>query len=160
MNEQHRQRDQRLSGEAINHELVEFLSDAGRLFCEDSRCRRTIVSSSIDKNFRATLTDVSVDGWLFGSNLGERVKAARDLEKLSSDLKPKVTAKANMSLNAKGLVSGSIQGVSRQTADPQTTKPQGQRPTGGFQVNVEASSSTATTKDTQAESTKTIIVVD
>ncbi|KAJ8938677.1 hypothetical protein NQ314_011378 [Rhamnusium bicolor] len=152
MNEQHRQRDQRLSslqhqlgaaitavgkvltvilenrGEAINPELVEFLSHAGRLFCdihhEDSRCRRTLVSSSIDKNFRATLTDVSVDGWLFGSNLGERVKAARDLEKLSSDLKPKVTAKANMSLNAKGLSRVAFKGY---RGRPQTPRQQSYR---------------------------------
>ncbi|CAH2008590.1 unnamed protein product [Acanthoscelides obtectus] len=95
--------------------LVECLSDAGRLISdihhEESTCRRNLVSVSVDKQLRGTLSNVSVDGWLFGQNLGNRVKAAREMEKLSSNLKPKaVTATLTSSVNFKSLPRVNVKG--------------------------------------------------
>ncbi|CAH1976833.1 unnamed protein product [Acanthoscelides obtectus] len=51
-----------------------------------------------------SLSNVTVDGWLFGQNLGDRLKAAREMEKLSSNLKPKaVNARSTASVNFKSL---------------------------------------------------------
>ncbi|CAH1981695.1 unnamed protein product [Acanthoscelides obtectus] len=139
LTEQHKQRDLKLSkrqdqmgaalvaiGKALTillekgegahtRVLVECLSDAGRLISdihhEESTCRRNLVSVSVDKQLRGTLSNVSVDGWLFGQNLGDRVKAAREMEKLSSNLKPKaVTATLTSSVNFKGLPRVNVKG--------------------------------------------------
>ncbi|CAH2000307.1 unnamed protein product [Acanthoscelides obtectus] len=95
--------------------LVGWLSDAGRLISdihhEESTCRRNLVSVDVDKQLRGTQTNVTVDGWLFVQNLGGRLKAAREMEKLSSNLKPKaVNARSTASVNFKSLSRANVKG--------------------------------------------------
>jgi hypothetical protein len=37
----------------------------------------------LNKNLTDTITEISVDGWLFGDNLPDRIKAAKAFEKNS-----------------------------------------------------------------------------
>ncbi|KAJ8927561.1 hypothetical protein NQ314_019956 [Rhamnusium bicolor] len=91
-----------------------MLSDAGRMLAEvhhaESESRRNLVSVDINRQFKDTLTNVSVDGWLFGENLEDRVQAAKALERSSADLKIaktrskiKRTYVQKASLNSRGL---------------------------------------------------------
>lgn len=147
LSEQHRERDRRMfnlqeqtgaaltavgkaltmllqgNGAESTRPLIEMLSDAGRLLAdthhEQSQCRRTLASADVGNQFRATLTDVAVDGWLFGSNLGERVKAARELEKISSELKSRPSTSTGAPLNSRGLPRAAYRGY---RGRPETTQ--------------------------------------
>lgn len=74
-----------------NLQVIELMSDAGRLMAdlhhEKSKSRRVLISSDLNKTFKETLTDASLDGWLFGDNLGDRMKVAKALEKSSLELR-------------------------------------------------------------------------
>ncbi|KAB0804972.1 hypothetical protein PPYR_01942 [Photinus pyralis] len=88
--------------------LVQPLSDAGKLladlFSSYSSVRKELVSLGLKKELKETLNSVEVDTWLFGTNLDERVKASKNLEKISQELKPvKATTSSNrVSKNFKG----------------------------------------------------------
>lgn len=72
-------------------QLIELLGDAGKLLASvhfaESQSRRILASSGVNKNFKSTLSEVSVDGWLFGDNLSERMRTTKALDKTSEDLK-------------------------------------------------------------------------
>lgn len=100
-----------------NIQLIEWLSDAGRLLTNahhsQTESRKILVSADLNKNYKDTLTNASVDGWLFGENLTERVKAAKALERSSADLKPakthtKTPNKKNLPQKGKHLNSKSL----------------------------------------------------
>ncbi|KAJ8940763.1 hypothetical protein NQ317_011138, partial [Molorchus minor] len=94
-----------------NLHLIELISDVGRIMADlhhtQSESRRVLVGQSLNKNFKDTLVDTSLDGWLFGDNLGDRVKTAKALERSGQDLKipqPKqkqVALRTNQTLNSK-----------------------------------------------------------
>ncbi|CAH1971259.1 unnamed protein product [Acanthoscelides obtectus] len=71
---------------------VELASDASRLLLDFyhkySVIRRDLLILNLRKDLKETLTNVSADGWLFGKDLGERIKATKDIEKSGLDLKP------------------------------------------------------------------------
>lgn len=71
--------------------LIEKISDASRLLLDlhhqKTVSRREIVSLNLKKELKETLTNVQVDGWLFGDNLGERVKASKEIERSAQELK-------------------------------------------------------------------------
>lgn len=74
------------------HSYIELASDASRLLLafhhKYSVIRRDLLVLNLRKDLKDTLTNVSADGWLFGKNLGERIKASKDIEKTGLDLKP------------------------------------------------------------------------
>ncbi|XP_031341843.1 uncharacterized protein LOC116169806 [Photinus pyralis] len=91
--------------------LVEKCSDAARLIAdlhhEQSQARRMILKGALNKDLAATLTEVSVDGWLFGDNLSDRIKAAKALDKTTVELRARsasnpVAPRAVPSLNFRG----------------------------------------------------------
>lgn len=71
--------------------IFAWTSAAARLLADihhdQSQARRGLLKGFLNKELAETLTEASVDGWLFGSNLSERIKAAKALEKTSEDLK-------------------------------------------------------------------------
>ncbi|CAH1979211.1 unnamed protein product [Acanthoscelides obtectus] len=52
---------------------------------------------NLRKDLKETLTNVSADGWLFDKDLGERIKATKDIEKSGFDLKPARVSKPSTS---------------------------------------------------------------
>ncbi|XP_054012383.1 uncharacterized protein LOC128894573 [Hylaeus anthracinus] len=73
-------------------ELLEKLSDMGRLLAsvhqEDSLARKGLILASLNSSLKNTLSDTSVDEWLFGTDLEEKIKTAKNLERTSKDLRP------------------------------------------------------------------------
>lgn len=71
--------------------IIESLSDTAQLIAnviyQDSILRRTLISGSIKENFRKTLEESSIDAWLYGGDLQERLVSAKLLDKSSAELK-------------------------------------------------------------------------
>ncbi|KAJ3661752.1 hypothetical protein Zmor_006137 [Zophobas morio] len=91
-------------------QLIQLTSDAARLMTyihhEQSQTRRSMPKGVLNKETAETLTESTVDGWLFGTDLTERIKAAKALEKSINASSPKVhryTYKGRSSLNSKRL---------------------------------------------------------
>ncbi|XP_031328845.1 uncharacterized protein LOC116170229 [Photinus pyralis] len=116
MTEQHKQRDKRLAetqgrlaaalaaigrsltilltqeGSDLGLTLIEYLSDASRLLSDahhqESEARRFLVASGLNKQCRETIAAAPIGEWLFGNDLTERMKAAKTLERSSTEFKP------------------------------------------------------------------------
>ncbi|XP_030761270.1 uncharacterized protein LOC115886315 [Sitophilus oryzae] len=74
--------------------IIEALSDGARLLAdihhEQSISRQNVVSFGLDKHLKE-IVGTAVDTWLFGENLGERIKNVKQIEKSGQELlKPKV----------------------------------------------------------------------
>ncbi|KAJ8949498.1 hypothetical protein NQ314_008189 [Rhamnusium bicolor] len=71
--------------------LTELISDSAKLLADvhhqDSDSRRNLVSLKLKKDLISTIDETGVDGWLFGENLADRVKAAQTIERSGQDLK-------------------------------------------------------------------------
>lgn len=71
--------------------VIEALSDAGRLLCDvhhtQSQTRRALVTINLNKEFKDTLEKSSIDTWLFGEDLNNKLVEAKALEKSSKELK-------------------------------------------------------------------------
>ncbi|XP_046746403.1 uncharacterized protein LOC124411354 [Diprion similis] len=71
-------------------ELLEILSDTGRLLAflqrEESEIRRSLILANLNSSVREILTCSTVDGFLFGANLEEKIKTAKTIERASKDL--------------------------------------------------------------------------
>lgn len=79
-------------GEAGNtRRLVELVSDAARLIADDVHCksesRRHFLLAGINKDVSGTIADAPIGEWLFGEELADRIKTAKELERSSSLLK-------------------------------------------------------------------------
>ncbi|KAJ8929698.1 hypothetical protein NQ314_017592 [Rhamnusium bicolor] len=92
--------------------MIQSLSDAGRLLSDvyfiQSSSRRDLVSLNLNKELKETMNKVNLDGWLFGENLEERVKATMNIERCGQVLKPQkpkqsVPRKPLVTLNSKSL---------------------------------------------------------
>ncbi|KAJ8942695.1 hypothetical protein NQ314_010019 [Rhamnusium bicolor] len=70
-------------------QMIELVSDAGRLLADihhkNSETRRSLVTMKLNKKLKETLTDTSLDGWLFGDKLDERVKVAKAIEQSGNE---------------------------------------------------------------------------
>ncbi|KAB0790038.1 hypothetical protein PPYR_15643 [Photinus pyralis] len=80
----------------IDKGLIESLNDALKILSDvhfnESQVRRSLIRSNINDSLRLTLDNNGIDDFLFGSDLEEKVKATKHLEKASRDLsltKPK-----------------------------------------------------------------------
>ena len=73
--------------------LLEWLCDAGKCFVEvhhaQSRARAAYILPGVSKPMRDALEKTKPDSFLFGKNLGEKIKEVKAMEKLTKDLKPK-----------------------------------------------------------------------
>ncbi|XP_060806451.1 uncharacterized protein LOC132903110 [Amyelois transitella] len=71
--------------------ILKPLSDACRLLCDshfsDTRTRRGFVISSINQELRETLTESTRDKLLFGENISEKLKSAKNIKRSAADLK-------------------------------------------------------------------------
>lgn len=90
--------------------LIERLSDAGKLLAavhfDESSLRRGLIQPGINEKLKETLDQTGVDGFLYGNNLGEKIKETKALEKTSEDLKigkKLPTTRERRPLNSKSL---------------------------------------------------------
>ncbi|KAJ8966376.1 hypothetical protein NQ314_003552 [Rhamnusium bicolor] len=78
-------------GDTPKLQLIELISDSAKLLADvhhqDSDSRRNLVSLHLKKDLIGTMNETGVDGWLFGENLGDRIKAARAMERSGQDLR-------------------------------------------------------------------------
>ncbi|KAJ8954121.1 hypothetical protein NQ314_007150, partial [Rhamnusium bicolor] len=84
-----------------SRQLIERTSDATRIFADvhfdQSQARRGLLKGALNKRLAETLSEISGDGWLFGSNLPERIKAAKALDRTSEELRmPSGSTSANV----------------------------------------------------------------
>lgn len=74
-----------------NKEIIEKLSDAGRLLSDlhytENACRKELILLNLNKELKDTLSEAPSDEWLFGENLDEVLKNARSLQLSSKQLK-------------------------------------------------------------------------
>ena len=72
--------------------LLALLSDAAKIITDSfyhlTQSRRHNILNSINKTAKETLQQASTDAYLFGNELGERLKAAKALLRSCNDLKP------------------------------------------------------------------------
>lgn len=81
---------------SIDKGLIESLNDSLKILSDvhfnESQVRRSLIRSNINESLRLTLDNNGIDDFLFGSDLEEKVKATKNLEKASRELslsKPK-----------------------------------------------------------------------
>ncbi|KAJ8977521.1 hypothetical protein NQ317_003028 [Molorchus minor] len=86
-----------LSDPEANRDHIQQLSDAGRLLANihhlESVSRRELIALNLNKNLKDTLTNTPISDLLFGTDLDNRLRAKKDLEKSGEQLK--ITKKAN-----------------------------------------------------------------
>lgn len=72
--------------------LLEKLSDASRLLAsvhrEESLARKNLILASLNTGLKDTLSNTSVDEWLFSGDLEGVIKSAKIIEQASKTLKP------------------------------------------------------------------------
>ncbi|KAI5633830.1 hypothetical protein NE865_13466 [Phthorimaea operculella] len=72
-------------------DIIKKLNDASRLLCDamylDTRGRRTLVLSSINKNLKDSLLETEPNEFLFGDNLTDKIKTAKAVQKSGKELK-------------------------------------------------------------------------
>lgn len=72
-------------------DILKRLSEVSQIFLdlhhENTKQRRKLITSSLDKKFSATITDVKRDAFLFGTNLGEKIRATKTAEKSGLQVK-------------------------------------------------------------------------
>ncbi|KAJ8910974.1 hypothetical protein NQ315_003667 [Exocentrus adspersus] len=97
----------------------ERLSDAGRLLVDIHRSeavsRRELVAMNLNKEWKETLADSPIHGWLFGEDLEERLRAAKALQASSRQLKMQKVA-------LKRTVAGSKPGWAQSTSSQRTPR--------------------------------------
>lgn len=73
--------------------LIRKLSEAARLLADLQRdetlTRRSLILAVISSSQKEILDSITADEWLFGQKLGERLKAAKSIERSGKDLKIK-----------------------------------------------------------------------
>lgn len=72
--------------------LLEKLNDASRLLAsvhrEESIARKSLILANLNTGLKDTLSNTSVDEWLFSGNLEGVIKSAKIIEQASKALKP------------------------------------------------------------------------
>ncbi|KAJ2953551.1 hypothetical protein O0L34_g1153 [Tuta absoluta] len=72
-------------------ELLKKLSEISQIFLdlhnEDTKRRRKLITSSLDKKFLNMISDVKRDTYLFGVNLSEKIKASKSAERSGLQIK-------------------------------------------------------------------------
>lgn len=77
-----------MNKEVDHHQLMGYLADAGRLLASghrpDSVSRKALIIPSLDNKVKLTLESGKTDTFLFGKNLAEKLKTAKQIEKTRS----------------------------------------------------------------------------
>lgn len=72
-------------------DILKKLSEVSQIFLdlhfENTKTRRKLVTSSLDKKFNTAVADVKRDAYLFGTNLGDKIKATKTAEKSGLQIK-------------------------------------------------------------------------
>ncbi|XP_053605914.1 uncharacterized protein LOC128672646 [Plodia interpunctella] len=80
-----------IEGEMDKATIIKKLSEAGQLFldlhCQNTYSRRKLIFFSLDKKFSEFIQGVKRDSYLFGEDLGERIKAKKTAEKSGIQVK-------------------------------------------------------------------------
>lgn len=85
-----------LASELIDKDLdkvciLKKLSDVSQIFLdlhfENTKTRRKLVTNSLDKKFNGIVSDVKRDEFLFGADLGEKIKATKTAERSGFQIK-------------------------------------------------------------------------
>ncbi|KAL4710267.1 hypothetical protein ACJJTC_003547 [Scirpophaga incertulas] len=83
--------------------IIKKLNDASRLLCDsfylDTRGRRSLILSNINKEMREFLKKSETCNLLFGENLGETIKNAKSVKKVGSDLRLPLQEVAKKNIN-------------------------------------------------------------
>lgn len=83
--------------------IVEKLSDAGRHLADlhhaKSETRRWLLSTNLNQKYKDAVNEGSMDGWLFGGGLSDRLQSAKSLEKSTVELKAPKKASEKKNLN-------------------------------------------------------------
>lgn len=89
------------SGGTQNKVYIEMLNDSGRLlsdaFHTESVSRRELLAINLNKDLKDTLKNTPINDFLFGADLENTIKTAKDLEKSGEQLKQKKTSTARPS---------------------------------------------------------------
>ncbi|XP_063387609.1 uncharacterized protein LOC134673541 [Cydia fagiglandana] len=126
----------KLTGSLISENLeklaiIKQIADVSQLLAdlhsENTTSRRKIILPSLDKKFTNMMQDVKRDSYLFGENLGEKIKASKSAEKSGLQIKRSYTS--NVPPTSKKYTSrqGNWRGPPRQQGS-RTNKPGGYRP--------------------------------
>lgn len=77
------------------------LSDTSQIFLdlhyENTKHRRKLITTSLDKKFSAAISDVKRDEFLFGVDLGVKIKATKTAEKSGLQIKRQTMSAATTS---------------------------------------------------------------
>lgn len=72
-------------------ELLENLSEGSRLLDsvhrEESLARKSLVLANLNASLKTTLSNTTVDEWLFGGDFEDRIKSTKSLKRTSKDFK-------------------------------------------------------------------------
>lgn len=97
-----------IANETSKHKLLQPLSDACRLICDnhnaETKARRNIIMGSINVSLKEALADTTRDKLLFGEDVSEKLKTAKNVQKTGESLQkvnPKPPAKTNPVFNIK-----------------------------------------------------------
>ncbi|XP_047987139.1 uncharacterized protein LOC125226992 [Leguminivora glycinivorella] len=91
----------KLTGSLISENLdklaiIKQIADVSQLLAdlhsENTNSRRKIILPSLDKKFTSMMQDVKRDSYLFGENLGEKIKASKSAEKSGLQIKRSYTS--------------------------------------------------------------------
>lgn len=80
-----------IEGKTDKIQMLKKLSEVSQIFLdlhyEDTKRRRKLITSSLDKKFLHMITDVKRDKLLFGDNLGDKIKASKTAERSGLQIK-------------------------------------------------------------------------
>lgn len=105
-------------GEGQYIEVIEAISDGAKLLCDNhhnqSSTRQHVIATNLDKSLKTVIENTVLDGWLFGEDLPDRIKNAKQIEKSGEELKnkPSTSKKGPISKNFKNPPRNSVLGGS------------------------------------------------
>ncbi|XP_063822315.1 uncharacterized protein LOC135072317 [Ostrinia nubilalis] len=107
-------------------EILKRLSEISQILLdlhhENTKQRRKLITTSLDKRFNTAITDVKRDAFLFGANLGDTIKATKSAERSGLQIK-----RSNVAVPSTSKQQGNWRGPPRYQAT-KAPKPGGQKP--------------------------------
>lgn len=80
--------------------FTDYLSHAGQIltevFYQQSVARKSFITPQLNKNIKPTVDAMISDEWLYGNNLKEKVKDAKEIEKACAEIKDKPQQKSSL----------------------------------------------------------------
>lgn len=110
-------------------EVLKSLSESTKLLSDlhyqQTKIRRTLVSPQLDKKFLGMMENTNRNRFLYGENLGEKIKTNKQIQQSSNSIKKTVPKPANATVKNNNInrYSGNRNGPPRQVIQRQTAKP-------------------------------------